>query len=70
MSDTITCTINGDTKVLAAGTTLIEYLIQRNVPPKAVVVEHNKEVLPKGQYEGIVLSDGDELEILQIIGGG
>ena len=68
--DTITCLINGQEQTLSRGTTLLEFLETKDVPIKAIVVELNKEVLPKGQYEGIVLDDGDTLEIIQIIGGG
>ena len=69
-ADKITCRINGKDTTLPNGTTLLGFLEMKNVKPGAVVVEHNKSVLPKGKYDGITLSDGDMLEIVQIIGGG
>jgi thiamine biosynthesis protein ThiS len=68
--NTIRCTINDQEYSFPAGTTLLDFLNGKNIPPGAVIVEMNKRVLPKGQYEGIVLSDGDALEVLQVIGGG
>ncbi len=69
-NDTITCRINGKDEILPHGTTLLGFLETKKVPVKAIVVEYNKSVLPKGQYDGITLNDGDMLEIVQIIGGG
>jgi len=66
----ITCRINGRDEVLPDGTTLLEYLEMKKTPAKAVVIEFNRRVLPRGRYDGITLSDGDSLEIVQVIGGG
>ena len=52
------------------GTSLVAFLESKNMPVGAVVIEFNKEVLPKGEYDGIKLNEGDTLEILQVIGGG
>ena len=67
---TITCHINGREYTLPTGTTLLDFLAEKNAPVPAVVVEYNKEVLLKGEYERVVLQDGDVLEVVQIIGGG
>ncbi len=55
---------------LPEGTSLLDFLEKKNTPKGAVVIEYNKEVLPRGEYDGIILSEGDVLEILQVIGGG
>jgi thiamine biosynthesis protein ThiS len=68
--ETISLIINGQVIILPSGTTLLSFLEGKNLPIPAIVVEHNKKVLPKGRYEGIVLAEGDSLEIIQIIGGG
>ncbi|MCX6645516.1 MAG: sulfur carrier protein ThiS [bacterium] len=72
MSDpeTISLTINGLGTKLPTGTTLLGFLESKKLPIPAIVVEYNKEILPKGQYDGITLADGDNLEIIQVIGGG
>jgi thiamine biosynthesis protein ThiS len=66
----ITCRINGKDETLPDGTTLIDFLAMKNVPAKAVVIEYNRNVLPRGKYDGISLCHGDTLEIVQVIGGG
>ena len=68
--ETISLSINGMDTVLPSGTTLLSFLESKNLPIPAIVVEYNKEILPKGQYDGISLADGDSLEIIQVIGGG
>jgi thiamine biosynthesis protein ThiS len=68
--ESIFLTINGLGIKLPAGTTLIGFLESKKLPIPAIVVEYNREVLPKGQYDGITLADGDNIEIIQVIGGG
>ena len=68
--NTVKCTINGLEYALPEGSMLVDFLNDKNVPRNAAVVELNGEVLPRGQYDGISLSDGDRVEIVQIIGGG
>jgi sulfur carrier protein len=71
MSETkVKCTINGIEYALPQGATLVDFLKNRNIPEVGIVVELNGKVLPKGEHTGIVLSDGDRVEIVQIIGGG
>ena len=66
----ITCRINGMDYSFPKGATLEDFLKTKNLPAGAVVIELNKRVLQKGQYDGIVLANGDTLEIIQVIGGG
>jgi sulfur carrier protein len=72
MSDEVKfdCTINGVSYTLLKGFSLSDFLKEKNVPEGAVVVEFNGTILPRGNYEGVILSDGDKIEIVQIIGGG
>jgi thiamine biosynthesis protein ThiS len=35
-----------------------------------VVVEHNYEIVPRERYDEIVLREGDNLEIVQMVAGG
>ena len=68
--ETIICLINGKEFSLPEGTTLLDFLKMKSVSAGAVVIERNKQVLPRGQYDGVMLIDGDTVEIIQIIGGG
>jgi thiamine biosynthesis protein ThiS len=35
-----------------------------------VAVERNREILPKASYGSTALEDGDELEVVEFVGGG
>ncbi len=72
MSDKIeiTCSINGKEYSFPENTSLESFLDSKNIKSTSVVVEFNKEVLPRGTYEDVMLKDGDSVEIVQLIGGG
>ena len=38
--------------------------------PRQVAVERNREIVPKSAYGEVTLSAGDQIEIVQFIGGG
>lgn len=49
----------------------VEALIQRiGQRPERVAVQVNLEIVKRDQYSSHMLSDGDEVEILQFVGGG
>jgi thiamine biosynthesis protein ThiS len=41
-----------------------------NVPPKGVIVERNGEILPRDMFQQVILEDGDQLELIRLVGGG
>lgn len=61
--------INGE-NIDASGLTISEYLDQSNYGTSRIAVERNGEIVPKASYGTTVLEDGDELEIVQFVGGG
>ncbi len=50
--------------------TLECFLIDQNLPPRSVVVEHNGEAVAPSQFPTRQLQDGDRLEIVRIVAGG
>jgi sulfur carrier protein len=62
--------INGKDAALPDSETLEGYLAARNLDPKAVVVELNDSIVPKDRWPGLVLKEGDRLEIVSFVGGG
>ncbi|HXN90586.1 MAG TPA: sulfur carrier protein ThiS [Candidatus Sulfotelmatobacter sp.] len=62
--------INGKRVELEGPTPLLEYLEQLGVNPRAVAVEHNGEIIERAAFESAVLSDGDQVEIVRMVGGG
>ena len=69
--DLIAVTINGDVRTVPAGATLAEVLRALALDPRAIVVEHNREILrDRGSYTSRHLSAGDVLELVHFVGGG
>ena len=61
--------ING-TEYDLAGKTFAQYLAGSGYDPKRIAVERNGELLPKAQYDSVILADGDSLEVVSFVGGG
>jgi sulfur carrier protein len=62
--------INGKERELPEATTLLQLLQERGLDPRMVVIEHNYEIVPRERYDEIVLREGDNLEIVQMVAGG
>ncbi|MBC9783224.1 sulfur carrier protein ThiS [Heliobacterium chlorum] len=63
-------TVNGESLELSESTTLLDYLIRRNLNPAVLVVEYNGKILHRDHWSQIQIGDGDTLEILSFVGGG
>lgn len=63
--------LNGKTHEIKLGLTLINLIEELGLADrKAIAIALNGEVLKREDYAGIVLSEGDSLEIVRAIGGG
>lgn len=62
-------TINGEPRQLSADTlsALVEHL---GMKPDRVAIELNRDIVPREQWPQTQLRDGDQLEIVQFVGGG
>lgn len=63
-------TVNGETREAPNGATLQDLLASLEIDGRRVAVERNREIAPKSLWSQIVLADGDQLEIVQFVGGG
>ena len=66
----ISLTVNGKPRTLQASTDLASYLVSLGVNLQFVAVGYNGEVVKKDRFAGIVLRQGDVLEIVRPVGGG
>ena len=66
----ISLQINGKRVELERPTALLAYIEQLGVDPRAVAVEHNGEILERAAYASVTLRDGDQVEIVRMVGGG
>jgi len=67
---TITISVNGEHKRVAAGLTIAELASELGLVPEKVAVERNLEVVPRSTLGRVLVEDGDELEIVHFVGGG
>ena len=63
-------TVNGEERQVPAGMTVDQLLRTLSVNPLLVAVEVNVTILRREQYPAAILSDGDTVEIVQMVGGG
>ena len=62
-------TVNGEVRETPQGTTMDRLLASLGLDPRKVAVEHNRQIVPKSQYD-LILEPEDTLEIVQFVGGG
>ena len=63
-------TVNGGDRELPDGLALVALIEQLGLRPGSVVVERNGEALPRSAMDGVVLTDGDTLELVRAVAGG
>ncbi len=62
--------LNGESVETATESTVGMLLQQLGISRERVAVELNADIVPKGDYEKRLLSDGDKIEIVHFVGGG
>jgi sulfur carrier protein len=66
----ISIRVNGDAREVPEGLTVLALLESLGVKAPRVVVEHNMRILRGDDFASAQIADGDELEVLQFVGGG
>jgi sulfur carrier protein len=65
----ITVVLNGESLEVPPGT--VHDLIKlKALDPSLIIVEYNRNILPKDQHSTTQLSHGDSIEFVRYIGGG
>ena len=62
--------LNGESHELPEPITIAELLNQLGVQTRHVAVEVNLEILPQPEHPSYVLQEGDQLEVVTLVGGG
>ena len=62
-------TINGDTKRVDAGT-VADMVRALGLNPEKLAVERNREIVPRGSLDQVMVEEGDVFEIVHFVGGG
>jgi thiamine biosynthesis protein ThiS len=66
----VTIRLNGEAVELAGPVTVSALLARLEIDPRRVAVEHNLVVVKRAAYDATVVRDGDEVEIVNFVGGG
>ena len=66
----MTITLNGDPHELPAPLSISALLAQLEIDARRVAVELNLDVVKKAAYDSSVIKEGDEVEIVNFVGGG
>jgi sulfur carrier protein len=62
--------INGEPRTVEDGTTLAELLTQLGAPDRGVAVAVDATVVPRGEWEDVVVEEGERIEVLTAVQGG
>jgi thiamine biosynthesis protein ThiS len=62
--------LNGDPYELPGELTILQLLQQLQIDPRRVAVEHNLTIVKRDRLETTRIGEGDEVEIVNFVGGG
>lgn len=63
-------TLNGEERTVNPPLTVSELLAAMRLGDKRVAVEVNRQVVPRARHDSHQLQDGDQLEVVTLVGGG
>lgn len=66
----MTITLNGDSHQVPGPLSVSELLSRLDIDARRVAVELNLTVVKKAAYDSSLIKDGDEVEIVNFVGGG
>jgi sulfur carrier protein len=69
-STLVTIRLNGDPFDLAGALTVLQLLEHLQIDPRRVAVEHNLVIVKRDRYGATTVREGDQIEIVNFVGGG
>ena len=66
----MTIKLNGDPHEISQPLSVTALLATLDIDPRRVAVEHNLTVVKKTAYDSAMVGEGDEVEIVNFVGGG
>ena len=70
LKESIGIQLNGEPRRVSAGTTIAGMLGELGLDARKVAVERNREIVPRGTFDEVQVSEGDAFEIVHFVGGG
>ena len=68
--NTINVTINGEARGIPDGLSITSLLEHLNIRKATALVEYNFNVLDRALFDETIVQPGDNLELVQFVGGG
>ena len=62
--------VNGEHRRVPSGISIIEMLNELGLDPLRVAVERNLEIVRRSAFGEVSVEDGDDYEIVHVVGGG
>ena len=62
--------LNGDSRVLERRMTIADLLADLEIDPRRVAVERNYLVVKRDAYASTHIENGDQIEVVNFVGGG
>ena len=62
--------LNGEPLEMAGPMSVTALLARLEIDPRRVAVEHNLTVVKRANYDSTQIQDGDQIEIVNFVGGG
>ncbi|HKC62894.1 MAG TPA: sulfur carrier protein ThiS, partial [Pyrinomonadaceae bacterium] len=62
--------LNGEQRDVPASITLSELIKNLSLAPERLAIELNRRVVRRNDWQQIVLTEGDRVEIVHFVGGG
>jgi thiamine biosynthesis protein ThiS len=62
--------LNGEPHELDAPLSVSALLERLEIDPRRVAVEHNFVVIKRANYDDTIVGEGDEVEVVNFVGGG
>jgi sulfur carrier protein len=67
---TIDVVVNGESRAVAPGQTLLDLLGTLGLDARTVVVEHNRHIVRRPALRDVTVAAGDAIELVHFVGGG
>ncbi len=62
--------VNGESREVEAGASVGQLLDQLRLDPRSLAVELNLQLVPRANHHETQLAEGDQLEVVTLVGGG
>lgn len=70
MSRALRIVLNGSERDVEPGVTLVQLIDEITRDHSRVAVERNRAIAPRTTWSDTIVSEGDEIEVVTLVGGG